>query len=251
MQGIQQLIATLQRLRAPGGCDWDRAQTPQSLRANLIEEVAELIDAIDTADASAMVEEFGDALFVLLLLGDTAEQLPGFRVEDAITAICAKLHRRHPHIFGDADTSPGWHALKADERAGDPDASALGELPTSLSPLLRSHRAGARAAAVGFDWPNASGVRAKLDEELTELDEAIASGDTDAIEDELGDVLLTLTSLARTHGLNADSALRRANRKFESRFRYMERDLREAGSTLSSRTPAQLDAAWRRAKDPQ
>lgn len=241
MRGLDRLVETMRVLRDPElGCEWDRAQTFETIAPYTIEEAYEVADAIARGDMAALVDELGDLQLQVVFHAAIAADAGLFTLDDVMAAIIAKLERRHPHIFGDGET-PGWEALKAAERAGLDDTSALAGVPLAAPALSRAQTLTARAARVGFDWPDAAGARAKVDEELAELDEAASD---EARFEELGDLLLSVVNLARKLGIDSETALRAANAKFEARFRYMERN--DAG--FATRDPAEQDRLWRLAK---
>jgi MazG family protein len=245
------LVDLVRRLREPGGCPWDQAQTPASVRRFVQEEAHEVVEAIDLGDDGALHKELGDLLFLVVLLSRMAEERGAFSFADVAGAVHAKMIRRHPHVFGGADPGePGlrrWEALKAQERPAS--ASALEGIPRALPALLRAHRVGEKAAGVGFDWTEVAGVRSKVDEELAELDVALSAGDPAAIEHEFGDVLLSLASLGRhIPGTGAEDALRAAVDRFEGRFRTMEGHAAAEGASLRDLSPDALEALWARAK---
>ena len=250
----------MRTLRSPGGCAWDREQTLASLRPFVLEEAYEVVDAIDRGDLAGLEEEIGDLVLEAVFLAQVAHEQDAFEIRDALDAVCAKLVRRHPHVFGDgdgaaspltaADVKRQWEAIKADERAaaGRPP-SALGEIPESLPALLRACRIGKRAATVGFDWTAPGEGEAKMDEELGELRAARAEGSPRDVEEELGDVLFAVANLARHLDVDPEAALRAANRKFSARFRTLEQRFRDRGVALRDASPAEMDAEWRRIKD--
>jgi tetrapyrrole methylase family protein/MazG family protein/ATP diphosphatase len=255
------LIELMQRLLAPDGCPWDREQTFATLRRYVLEEACEVIDAIDGGDRKELCAELGDLLLQVVFQAELARAEGAFGPDDVIAAICQKLVRRHPHVFADEraentdEVLQNWERIKAAERAQQgKDRGVLGGVPRSLPALTRAQRVGEKVARVGFDWPDARGSRAKLDEELGELDRAFASGDHGAIEEELGDVLFALGNLARHAGVDAEGALRRTIDKFTRRFEHVERRVVErhggwpttaAGDTL---TLEELDGYWGEAK---
>jgi MazG family protein len=253
MDTVDDLVAIVARLRGEGGCTWDRAQTPETLRPYVLEEAYEVVAAIDTADRSALCRELGDALFQIVLLARIAEEEQAFTLADVARAASDKMVRRHPHVFDPGATvaaDPGsiaaWEAHKARERGTD--SSALDGVPAALPALVRAHRVSEKAAAVGFDWPDAEGVRAKVTEELDELDRAIAEGEPAPIGEELGDLLFALVNLGRHLPVGAEDALRMATTKFERRFRRLEDALRTDGGSVAATSPEALDAAWRVSK---
>ncbi len=246
------LVAILHRLRSPGGCPWDAEQTHATLRPYLIEEAYEVLEAIDDGDDRELRDELGDLLLQVVFHGELAAERGAFSIRDVTEAICAKLIRRHPHVFADvtvsssAEVERNWSDIKRAERRdrGHEHASAIDGVPRALPALVRAHRVGEKAASVGFDWTKADEVRLKVVEELAEAEAAAASGDPEALEDEIGDLLLAIASWARLSGLHAEHALERAVAKFSTRFRTMELDLRAEGRELADCTPEELDASW-------
>ena len=218
---LERLVSIMRRLRDPvSGCEWDREQTFATIAPYTIEEAYEVADAIARDDLDALADELGDLQLQVVFHSQMAEEAGAFTLEDVIDRICDKLERRHPHIFGGASHSPGWEELKAAERQKSPDDSALAGIALALPALERAAKLQRRAARVGFDWPNASGPRAKIDEELNELD---AESDHHRMLDELGDLLFAVVNLARHLNVEPEAALREANRKFEQRFRAIEK----------------------------
>lgn len=250
------LVAILHRLRAPGGCPWDAEQTHDSLRPYLIEEAYEVLEAIDAGDDLELRDELGDVLLQVVFHSELAEERGAFAVGDVIEGICAKLVRRHPHVFADvsvdssAEVVRNWATIKKEERAARSSApgSAIAGVPRALPGLARAHRIGEKASSVGFDWSAAHEVREKVAEELAEADAAAASGDMDAFGDEIGDLLFAVTSWARLSGVNAETALEKALAKFSLRFRTVEEMLAAKGRDMSACTPAELEEAWQAAK---
>lgn len=231
----------MRHLRDPhGGCEWDIAQTFETIAPYTIEEAYEVADAIARRDMPALIDELGDLQLQVVFHAIIAEQAGIFNLDDVLTAIVAKLERRHPHIFGGGRT-PGWEALKAAERADLPDRSALAGVPLAAPALSRADKLTARAARTGFDWPDAEGARAKITEELAELDACTRDGDRF---EELGDLLLSVVNLSRKLGIDAESALRAANGKFEARFRHME----EVDANFAVRDSTEQERLWRAAK---
>ena len=217
---LERLVSIMRRLRDPErGCEWDREQTFATIAPYTIEEAYEVADAIAREDMDALADELGDLQLQVVFHAQMAEELGQFTLEDVIGRICEKLERRHPHIFGDASHSPDWEELKAAERKKSPDDSALAGVALALPSLERAAKLQRRAARVGFDWPDKSGPRAKIDEELAELD---AESDHQRMLEELGDLLFAVVNLARHLNIEPEAALREANRKFEQRFRMIE-----------------------------
>lgn len=227
---LQQIMA---RLRDPErGCPWDVAQDFATIAPYTIEEAYEVADAIERGDMVALKDELGDLLFQVMFHSRMAQESGAFDLSDVIAAICDKMIRRHPHVFGDGQPSPGWDEIKAAERAGkdDEDQSALAGVTGALPALARAEKLQKRAARVGFDWDDVADVRAKILEELDEVDGAQTPAD---IAEEIGDLLFAVTNLARFHKVDPETALRAANIKFERRFRAMEARAGEAFAGLS------------------
>jgi tetrapyrrole methylase family protein/MazG family protein/ATP diphosphatase len=246
----------MQHLLGPSGCPWDREQTFETLRPYIIEEAYEVVDAIDRGVPDRLCEELGDLLMQVVFLAELARARGWFGPDDVIAAISEKMVRRHPHVFGDAHASTAeevlarWERWKARERAAKGQSEgALDGVPVAMPALLRAVRIGEKAARVGYDWPDARGVRAKVDEELRELDEAVATGDRPQIEHELGDVLFALANWARQSGIDPEAALRGALDRFTRRFKAAEARAREAGVALGALNTEELDRLWQQAKD--
>ena len=255
--GIDDLIGIVARLRDPErGCPWDRVQTFRTIVPYTIEEAYEVADAVergDLPDLPDLADELGDLLFQVVFHAQIASESGAFRFDDVVDAIAGKMVRRHPHVFGDADGSIGvdeqsraWEAMKAAERSadggGEPE-SLLDGVPVALPALTRAVKLQRRAARYGFDWPNPDEVLGKVSEELDELEEAVRAGDRSGIAGELGDLLFTVANLARHLGVDPETAARAANRKFERRFRELERRAAGGGST-GSLDPIRLDRLW-------
>jgi nucleoside triphosphate diphosphatase len=216
---IETLIKIMSQLRNPGdGCPWDIEQSFASIAPYTIEEAYEVADAIGRNDMAALKEELGDLLFQVVFHSRMAEESGLFAFDDVAMAINNKMLRRHPHVFGDAER-PDWEVLKAQERSAKDDGSALAGVALGLPALLRAEKLQKRAARVGFDWPDEVGPRAKVDEEIAEIE---AAETPDALEDEFGDLIFAVVNWARKRGIDPEAALRRANGKFEGRFRAME-----------------------------
>src|SRR5579863_1439240 len=227
---LTRLVGLMRRLLGPGGCPWDREQSLESLRKYVLEEAYEVVDAIDSKNRDALREELGDLLLQVVFQAELARAEGSFAIDDVVAAIVDKLVRRHPHVFGgeaaasSEEVLENWEKLKAKEKGA---RGILSGVPRSMPSLTRAQRIGEKVARVGFDWPEAKGSRAKIAEELSELDAAIAQGDRNAMEDELGDTLLALVNLARHLSLDAEGALRRAIDKFIDRFSHVEKRVRE------------------------
>ena len=262
-QTFPRLVELMQRLLAPDGCPWDRKQSFATLRKYVLEEACEVIDAIDSGDRQELRAELGDLLLQVVFQAELGRVEGAFGPDDVVAGICDKLVRRHPHVFGDVAVDNAehvlrnWEAIKLQERAGTAKAneSMLSGVPRSLPGLVRAQRIGEKVGRVGFDWPNVTGSRAKVTEELRELDEAVAQGDGGAIEAELGDVLFALVNLARHVNVDAEGALRRTIDKFTGRFAHVETRVREehGGFPDTSVGHAQLslevlDRYWEEAK---
>ena len=219
---LERLRNIMRRLRdRKTGCEWDTVQTFATIAPYTIEEAYEVADAIARDDMDALADELGDLQLQVVFHSQMAEEAGHFTLEDVIERICGKMERRHPHIFGDAEHGGHhlWEKIKAEERAASPDKSALAGVALALPALERAAKLQRRAAQVGFDWPDKSGPRAKIDEELAELD---AESDHHRTLDELGDLLFAVVNLARHLNIEPEAALREANRKFERRFRAIE-----------------------------
>lgn len=254
-----QLIETL---RGENGCPWDKQQTPGSLAIYLIEEVFELVDAIESGDDGAVCEELGDVLFQVLFVAHLYREQGAFDIEDAAGMITEKMVRRHPHVFGNetarntGEIRMRWHEIKKQEKrenGHERTRSVLDSVPAKLPALMRAYRISERAARTGFDWEDIGGVIRKAEEEWGEFNSELAgaSGDREHHERsvlELGDVLFTLINVARFAGIHPETALNRSTRKFEKRFRSMERSVSEGGRELESLSRDELDRLWETAK---
>jgi nucleoside triphosphate diphosphatase len=220
MSSLDRLVAIMRRLRDPErGCEWDLKQSFATVAPYTIEEAYEVADAIDRGDMDGLEDELGDLQLQVVFHAQMAEELGQFTLDDVIGRICDKLERRHPHIFGDAGETPGWDAIKAAERSEKRHESSLDGVAAALPALDRAAKLQRRAARTGFDWPDPSGPRAKIDEELCELDRE-SSQERQA--EELGDLLFAIVNLARHLKIDPEEALRKANAKFERRFRAIE-----------------------------
>lgn len=235
-------------LRGPNGCSWDQAQTHETLRRYLIEEVYEAIDAIDAQDDEAIIEELGDILLQVMLHSQIGEDADYFTIDDVIRGITNKMIYRHPHVFNHStgDISKSWDELKVAEKGEK--SSILGDIPTALPSLAKAFTLQKKAAKVGFDWDDVNDIWLKLDEELIEVKEAIEKQNVDEIEAELGDVLFVLANLARHYQINPEIALNRTNKKFISRFAYIEQKLIEKGKDIQATSLKEMDHYWDEAK---
>jgi ATP diphosphatase len=240
---IDRLVSIMARLRDPvDGCEWDTVQTFATIAPYTIEEAYEVADAIERADMADLKDELGDLLLQVVFHARMAEEAGHFALNDVITAICDKMERRHPHIFGDAVEGGHylWEQIKAAERGAKGAESALDGVAIGLPALLRAEKLQKRAARTGFDWPDASGPRAKIDEEIAEVETA---SDAER-EGEVGDLLFAVVNWARKLGVDPEAALRAANAKFERRFKAME----AADAKFSERSLDQQEALWQAAK---
>jgi MazG family protein len=244
------LVDIMARLRAPGGCPWDREQTTESLQPYLVEEAYEVLDAIAHGDAESLRDELGDVLLQVVFHAEIATGEARFTIDDVIARVHDKMVRRHPHVFADDPAStPGevlrnWEALKEAERAARGEASAESMLD-SVPAVMEALQMTTKVARVGFDWPDAQAVLAKVDEELAEL--KAAPGVREA-EEEIGDLLFAIVNLARHLDVDPESALKAANRKFRRRFAHVESRLRETGRKPADSTLSEMDVLWEEAK---
>ncbi len=254
------LVELMQRLLADDGCPWDREQSLETLRRFVLEEACEVIDAIDRGDRAELCAELGDLALQIVFQTELARREGAFGPDDVVAGICDKLVRRHPHVFADEKVDgsehvlQNWERIKAQERKDKKDKTGvLGGVPRSLPALTRSQRIGEKVARVGFDWKDASGSRAKVTEEIRELDAAIAAGDPAAIAAELGDALFALVNLARHLDVDAEAALRATAEKFTKRFAHVESRVEELhggfAATVGAPLPLEvLDRYWDEAK---
>jgi MazG family protein len=255
MSSIDKLLEVMTRLRdVDDGCSWDRKQDFSTIAPYTIEEAYEVADAIAREDFAALRDELGDLLFQVVFHAQMANEAGLFDFDDVVGAISDKMLRRHPHVFGTEEeraagaVDGGWERIKAEERAGKDDDSALAGVAVALPALKRAQKLGKRAGTVGFDWPDRQGVRDKIREELDELEDAVGSRSIASIEEEFGDLLFAVVNLARHLDVDPEKALTSANYKFESRFRDMESAVREDGKALNSQSLESLDKEWRAAK---
>jgi MazG family protein len=259
MASIEKLLEIIAALRHPRhGCPWDLRQDFGSIAPYTIEEAYEVADAIARGDIAGLRDELGDLLFQVVFHARMAQEISAFDFEAVAASIVDKLQRRHPHVFGDAAQRrqgmdvAGWERIKAGERAaaaGSGALSALDGVAQALPALKRAQKLGTRAAGIGFDWPDTDGVRAKIDEELAELRDAESTGIAARIAEEFGDLLFSVVNLARHLDVDAEQALRDANRKFEHRFRRMEQLVAASGEQLSTLDTVTMERHWQRAKE--
>lgn len=258
-KNFEDLVALVRRLRAPGGCPWDREQTFETLRPMIVEEAYEVVEAIEEGEPHKLADELGDLLFQVVFCGQIGEDLGQFDIRDVITAIHNKMVRRHPHVFGDAeiataeDVLKNWDDLKRNERAAagrEHPKGLLDSVAGHLPALLEAYSLTDRASRVDFDWPSVEPVLAKLDEEIRELRHEIDADERDQerLESELGDLLFAAVNVARKLGVDPETALKRTNRKFRRRFAHIERRLEEQGSSPKEASLDEMDALWDEAK---
>ncbi|MBI4481915.1 MAG: nucleoside triphosphate pyrophosphohydrolase [Acidobacteria bacterium] len=258
---IQKMVDLMSRLRGPDGCPWDKEQDRETLKPMLIEEAYEVVDAIDSGDPQELCEELGDLLLQVVFHCQIAAENQEFTLAEVIDHLHDKLVRRHPHVFGDAlhktseEVLKHWEEIKAAERqmrgeeAAKPAKGSLLEgTPKGLPPLLEAHQLTSKAARVGFDWTHVDPIVDKFREELQELHQAADSGDREKMADEVGDLLFAVVNLARFLRVDPESALKRSNRKFTRRFRYVEDALKQRGKTLQQSSLEEMDTLWEEAK---
>ena len=264
MEAFNRLHETIRRLRAPGGCPWDREQTPETLRETLIEEAYETVEAITEGDTDHVCEELGDVFLNAVMLSYMYEQQESFTVTDVLETVSDKLVRRHPHVFGETDgyAGPGsgketdtpekvldqWEQIKQ-KVEGRKGSSALDGVSMGLPSLERAKKLQKRASKCGFDWEHSDDVWPKVDEELAELREAAAGGNPERIEEELGDVLFSLVNIARHLKVDPGVALTRTNAKFVKRFTHVESSMKEAGLPMDKDHLADMDRFWNELRD--
>jgi len=257
---FKKLYDIVVRLRAPGGCPWDREQTPSSLRSDLIEETYECVEAIDEQKPEHIKEELGDIFLLVTMIAYMHEQEGLFSVADALEAISEKLIRRHPHVFGEAASSisstevlQNWAKIKVEQEGRKPKDSILDDVRQGFPPLDRAWKLQKKAAKVGFDWPDTAGVIAKIKEELGEAEAAIAALAPEKsagaeLEGELGDLLFSVINLCRFFNVEPSVALQRTNTKFTERFKYVEKQMKETNTEMSAQNMDLMDQYWNEAK---
>ena len=252
---FDRLVEVMTRLRAPGGCPWDAEQTHESLLRYLIEETYEVVDSIEGGHPEELREELGDLLLQVVFHAEIAREAGRFDMDDVAQSIVDKLIRRHPHVFGDetaetpAEVENRWEKIKAAEkREKGKDEGILSGIPKHLPGLLKAQRLTEKAGKVGFDWPDTGGVLGKLREEMDEVEQAVKSGDREAVKEEFGDLLFVLANLARHLDLDAEAALQQTNRKFVRRFEFVEARLKERGKDPTHSSLEEMDALWEEAK---
>ena len=260
---FEKLVEIMATLRGPNGCPWDKQQDRNTLKPMLVEETYEVLEAIDNNDTEGLSEELGDLLLHIVFQAQLGKEDGGFDIDHVLDGICDKLVRRHPHVFGeDTASSPeevikNWEAIKAQEKTKKlkdrtPEQRSLLEgIPSKLPAIHEAHQISSRAARVGFEWPDIEGVFDKLQEETGELREAMTGPESSRqsrVEDEIGDILFVIVNLARFLKIDSESALKRANRKFKTRFQYMEAELAKAGKNLDATALEERESLWQKAK---
>ena len=261
-KNFDELIDVMARLRAPGGCPWDREQTYESLAPYLLEEAFESFDAIQDASEGKpenLREELGDLLLQIIFHSQIAEELGDFTIEDVCAGITKKMVLRHPHVFGDkkfdtaTDVLNNWDELKKAEREitkkeEKPKTSILDEVPLAFPALIEANKLTKRAAKVGFDWENVEQIFDKLNEEVDELKAEISRSESDKIEEEVGDLLFVIVNLARKLDVDSETALKKTNRKFRRRFSFIESELKKQAKSFEESNLEEMDALWNEAK---
>lgn len=262
-KSFDELVAVMARLRAPGGCPWDHEQTYASLAQYLLEEAYETFDAIQeadkTGDTTNLKEELGDLLLQVVFHSTIGNERGDFTIDEVCAGVTQKLILRHPHVFGDKqlaraqDVLDNWDELKADERAASGKGekakdSILDDVPVHFPGLLEGLKLTKKAAKVGFDWQDKEQIFEKIDEEAAELRQAIAGNETEHIAEEIGDLLFAVVNLARHLDVEPETALKRTNRKFRERFKFIEQELAKQGRSLDDADLAEMDTLWNKAK---
>lgn len=255
---IETLIQLIETLRGADGCPWDKKQTSRSMAPYLLEEAYELLDAIERENPDDVCEELGDVLFQVFFIARLFQEAGKFSIQDVALRNTQKMTRRHPHVFGPTrlesaeEVKELWRTIKAAEKKTDPQGSLLDSLPDKLPALMRAYRISERVAGAGFDWEDMEGVLTKVEEEFGELKAAIRKGEADLnrreVSLEFGDLLFALVNVARFARIHPETALADATRKFQARFRQMEKLLAEAGQTIDTLSPQELDGYWEKAK---
>jgi len=261
---FERLVEIMATLRGPNGCPWDKQQDFSSLKPMLVEEVYEVLEAVENGDFDGISEELGDLLLHIVFNAHLGKEAGRFDINTVIDKISDKLLRRHPHVFGSESASTAeeviknWETIKAQEKAQKlksrtPEQRSLLEgIPSKLPAIHEAHQISSRAARVGFDWPDVDGIFDKLQEEVGELKAVIATGGDgdrrERLEDEIGDMLFVIVNIARYLKIDSESALKRANRKFKSRFQYMEAELAKQGKTLEQTPLDEMEVLWQKAK---
>ncbi len=253
-EGFTRLVEIMARLRAPGGCPWDREQSFDTIKPYLLEETYEVMDAIDARDWDGLAEELGDLMLQSVFFAQMASEEDRFTIADSLEAINSKLVRRHPHVFADGDAKTSdevlqrWDEIKKTEKPQT--KGLLAGVPRSLPALVEAEKIAKKAAGAAFDWENIGQVFEKLQEELGELEQAREAGSQEAIEDEFGDVLFVMVNIARFLNVDPEQALRKTNTKFRTRFEYVERGVEAQGKTLKEAGIQEMERLWQEAKRP-
>ena len=259
---IPDLLRIMERLRDPSdGCPWDIKQTLTSVIPHTLEECYELVDAIEQGDLPHVAEELGDVLFQVIFYSELGRELGAFDFNAVVDGIARKLLRRHPHVFADGaiegrvltsitteEVKVNWESIKRKERGPQNSLGSLGDVPRALPALSRAQKLQKRAATVGFDWQDIDSVVEKLEEELSEFQQAVSQSSKEGMAEELGDLIFSAVNVARHLGFDAEKLLRRANEKFEARFNHMETAALAEGSSLNEESTAQMEARWQSAK---
>ena len=251
---FEKLVEIIARLRSEGGCPWDREQTHDSIKPNLLEETYEVLEAIDNRDMDELRSELGDLLMQAVFHAQFASERGEFTIEDSLRSINEKLIRRHPHVFGETQVAGSdevlhnWDEIKRGEKGYEKRTSILDGVPMAMPALARAMEISKKAARAGFEWPNLDAVMEKLEEEVGELKDELASGDRTRIFEEIGDLLFTVVNVARWTGADPEDALRVMIERFSRRFRKIEEAAREGGRSIERLTIQEMDAVWDRAK---
>ena len=253
-KAFEKLVEIIARLRSEDGCPWDRQQTHESLKGNLLEEIYEVMDAIDAGDMNELRAELGDLMMQIIFHAQLADERGDFDIKDAMESIAEKLLRRHPHVFGEAEVASAeevlhrWEEIKAGEKGFEKRVSILDGVPKTLPALARAMEISKRAVKAGFEWPNLDAVVEKLQEEVGELKDELRQGDRERIAEEIGDVLFTIVNVARWMKVDPEDALRAMTKRFADRFKQIEEAARAGGRPLQEMTLQEMDAVWDRAK---
>ncbi len=254
LKQMERLITLINTLRGKKGCPWDRKQTPRSMSIYLVEEVYELIEAIESDSLDDICEELGDVLFHILFITSIFRDMGQFGFSGVADKISEKMIRRHPHVFGDKDTEniedikKEWRRIKKNEKKDAPKDSVLDSVPSGLPALMRAYRISERAAGTGFDWNDIAEVIEKVEEELTEFKQAVHLKNINDASMELGDIIFTLVNVARFAGFHPETALSDSTKKFEKRFKYMEKQLAGKGKSIETISREEMDGLWEKAK---
>jgi tetrapyrrole methylase family protein/MazG family protein len=250
-ESFTKLLDIVQKLRGPDGCPWDKEQTHESLLPYFLEEAYEVIEGVESGDMSSLKEELGDVLLHIVFQADIAQKNSEFSLEDSLNHVNEKLVRRHPHVFGDKKVDASFHAKQnweSEKHKEKKRESRLDGVPEPLPALTRAQRLQEKASYTGFDWEKIDQVWGKVNEEIQELKEAHANGKKSHIEEEIGDVIFSIVNLARFLNISAESALRKTNRKFTTRFKAVEDELKKRGKEVEDSNLEEMDEIWERIK---